>query len=264
MFVFLSKLLPQLFYPLGLSCLLLLLALLLRRHKGWRNTLLIIALGILWLAGNRWVAIPLARSLEWQYLPAKEIPQTDVIVVLGGATESKDYPRPTVEVNSAGDRVLYAARLYKEGKAAHLLLSGGSIDWLETRSTSPAAEMADILELADIPKDALWLDNQSRNTYENALYSRQILEPKGIKRILLVTSAMHMPRAVALFKHQGFDVVPAPTDFTVTDSVWQDLTHGDIAGQIVNFFPSSSSLSLTTNVIKEYLGMLIYRLRGWM
>ncbi|KPL82719.1 hypothetical protein SE15_11660 [Thermanaerothrix daxensis] len=263
MFVFLSKFLPLFVYPLGLACVFLIVALL-RKSTRSKQILTASALLVLWLGGNRWVAYSLARSLEWRYLPPAEIPSAEVIVVLGGGTEAPSYPRRFVEINGAGDRVLFAARLYKQGKAPHLLLSGGYISWLSQRGSTPAEEMADLMQLIGIPNEALWLQPRSQNTYEDALYSAEILRAKGIRKIILVTSAQHMPRSVALFEHQGFEVIPAPTDYTVTESNWQDLWQPNLASQIINLLPTADNLGLTTSSLKEYLGILIYHLQGWL
>lgn len=263
MFVFLSKFLPLFVYPLGLACVFLIVALL-RKSTRSKQILAASALLVLWLGGNRWVAYSLARSLEWRYLPPAEIPNAEVIVVLGGGTEAPSYPRRFVEINGAGDRVLFAARLYKQGKAPHLLLSGGYISWLSQRGSTPAEEMADLMQLIGIPDEALWLQPRSQNTYEDALYSAEILRAKGIRKIILVTSAQHMPRSVALFEHQGFEVIPAPTDYTVTESNWQDLWQPNLASQIINLLPTADNLGLTTSSLKEYLGILIYHLQGWL
>lgn len=265
MFIYISKLVPPLIYPLGLACVLLFSIIVFRKHHKWQTTAAILALFILWGCSIRWSAYPLARSLEWRYLPSSTVPTADAIVVLGGGTEPAIAPRPNVGVNSAGDRVLYAARLYKDGKAPHILLSGGSIDWMEPGSGgSPAQQMAEIMTFIGIPQEALWLENESQNTYENALFSKKILEEKGIRRILLVTSALHMPRAVALFEHQGLEVIPAPTDYAITEAAWQNLTEGELGAQILGLLPSVSSLSMTTNSLKEYIGMFIYHLQGWL
>ncbi len=143
------------------------------------------------------------------------------IVVLGGGTESAMAPRTDVEVNSAGDRLIHAADLYHEGAAPLLILSGGKIDWMESIENSPASDMRKIMLKLGVPDDALILQPKSRNTYEDALYSAELLKEKGIKNIILVTSAMHMPRSVALFKKQGLEVIPSPTDFTVTEDGWK-------------------------------------------
>ncbi len=264
MFIFLSKLLPLFVYPLGLACLLLLVAILFWRQRRFSRRLTIVALVILWLGSTSGTANALARSLERRYLPPEEVPQAEVIVVLGGGTEAADSPRPTVEVNSAGDRVLYAAHLYRQGAAPHLLLTGGEIDWQSGGGSSPADQMAAILIEIGIPQEALWLETESQNTYENALNSRAILEEKGINRILLVTSAMHLPRAVAVFEKQGFEVVPLPVDFTITDSVSGAGRGASLQSRVMAILPSAGNLSLTTNALKEYLGFLVYKLQGWL
>lgn len=264
MFVFLSKFLPTFVYPLGLTFLLVLAALVLRRRRRLQTAVLIFTALMLLIGGNRWVSFALARSLEWRYLPPNPVPQAEAIVVLGGGTESQQFPRPMVEVNSAGDRVLYAAKLYKEGKAPAILLSGGNITWYNSRTTTPAYEMDDLLQLMDIPSSALWLQPKSQNTHEDALYSSQMLKEKGIHRILLVTSAQHMMRSAALFKHEGIDVIPAPVDYTVTQVGWDGLFSPDPQAFLVNLMPNVGALSLTSGVLKEYLGYWVYHLRGWL
>jgi uncharacterized SAM-binding protein YcdF (DUF218 family) len=264
MFVFLSKFLPNFVYPLGLVFLLILLALMLSHRPRLQNTALLLTLMVLLVGGNRWVSYTLARSLEWRYLPLDPVPTAEVIVVLGGGTESGQFPRPAVEVNSAGDRVLYAARLYKEGKAPRILLSGGNIDWLNGRTMTPAEEMASILELTGISREVMLLQPRSQNTYEDAFYSSEILKGMGVESVLLVTSAQHMPRSVALFKHQGIDVIPAPTDYTVTQANWDNLFSLDLQTTLVNMVPNVGSMSLISSVLKEYIGMWVYQMRGWL
>jgi uncharacterized SAM-binding protein YcdF (DUF218 family) len=236
----------------------------LRQHPRLKTGLLVASLLVLVLGSNRWVSYGLARSLEWQYLPPTDLPQAEVIVVLGGGTESAQYPRPSVEVNAAGDRVLHAARLYRQGKAPAILVSGGNIVWLGGRSMTPAEEMADLLAMLAVPPNAIWLQPGSQNTQEDAAYSAQLLKEKGIQRVLLVTSAMHMPRSVALFRHLGIDVIPAPADYTITQAGWDSLFSPDPQALLVNMLPNASSLSLTTNALKEYLGLFVYGLRGWL
>lgn len=262
-FVFLSKLLPTLIYPLGLACLLLLAGLVLRRRPVWTTAILAAAFLLLFVGGNRYVAMALAKSLEWRYLPPAEMPSAEAIVVLGGGTESADYPRPTVEVNAAGDRVLYAAALYKQGKAPYILLSGGKIDWMDPSEDAQAVEMASLLDLVGVPRQTLWLQEQSRNTAEDAAFCAAILRDHGVTHILLVTSAMHMPRSVALFEKQGLEVTPAPTDFGVTQQRWETFWQGNLGSVIFNLLPNASSLNMTTNALKEYIGMAVYSIQGW-
>jgi len=264
MFVFLSKFLPQFVYPVGLVTILIILALVFQKRKKWQNAVIIATLVVLFISGNRWVAYSLTRSLEWQHLPPAKIPTAEVIVVLGGGTESPQPPRPIVEVNSAGDRILYAAHLYKEGKAPHLLLTGGYINWLNETGTTPAGQMAAILELMGIPDEAIWLEPESLNTYENAVNCAAILDEKDIERIILVTTATHMPRSVALFEAQGLQVIPAPVDFAVTEENWAALWHPNLSAQLTQLLPNITNLNMTTTALKEYIGMFVYRLRGWL
>jgi len=264
MFVFISKVLPQLVYPVGLIGLLILAAILFYRRTRLQVTLLAIALAILLVGGNRYVALGLARSLESRIQAPDQIARADAIVVLGGGTEAQAPPRRTVEISGAGDRVLYAAKLYRDGLAPAILVSGGYINWLSDRPSTPAQEMVEILTFVGVPESAIWLQEKSNNTHEDAIYSSEILKEKGITKIILVTSAAHMPRSYALFAAQGLEVIPAPTDYLVPDYFWDDFRKGDVASILVNFIPSASSLSTVTACLKEYLGMLVYSLQGWM
>lgn len=264
MFVYLSKLLPLLVYPLGLTCFLLILGLAFKYRKGLQRGLMITALILLWLSSNRWVSYTLARSLEWKNLPPEGTPQAEVMVVLGGGTESGDPPRPMAEINSAGDRVLYAAKLYQEGASPIILLSGGNVAFSTSRGETPAQEMGELLNLVGIPQGAIWMQSKSENTYEDALYSSKMLREKGIGEVILVTSAMHMPRAKALFEEQGISVIPAPVDFTVTEQAWESTFKPSWKEALIYLLPNESSLGLTTSVLKEYIGMFIYGLRDWM
>ncbi|MDK2980742.1 MAG: hypothetical protein PWQ55_1089 [Chloroflexota bacterium] len=264
MFIFLSKFLPLFVYPLGLACLLIFLALLVSYKRKTSTFLIVLALVILWLSSTTGFSNLLARSLELKYLPPAEIPSGEVLVVLGGGTEPASPPRTTVEINGAGDRVLYAAQLYKEGKAPYILLSGGDISWQNSGGTTPAEDMATLLVQIGVPESALWLETESQNTYENALYAKEFLDEQDIDQVLLVTSAMHMPRAVALFEKQGFEVTPLPVDFSVTDSISAASGTGNFVSKLIDILPSASNLALTTNAMKEYLGYFIYRLQGWL
>ena len=218
---------------------------------------LILALLILWSSSNRWVALGLARSLEQRYRAPVEIPQMEVAVLLGGGTLPSEPPRQMVELNGSGDRVLYAAWLYQQGKVEHILLSGGLLDWEAGKST-PAQDMAALLEMMSVPREALWLQTESRNTYEDAVYSARLLKSKGVHRVLLVTSAWHMPRAVDLFQSQGVEVVPLPVDYSVTEDGWRQLMQGDLRTKILASLPSAENLAMTSRMLKEYIGMLVY------
>lgn len=273
MFIYLSKLIPPLLYPLGLVCLMMLAGLFSQRKPRLQRFLFTSALLLLWLASTRLPSTLLMRGLETRYATPASLsasalekgpqqPVADAIVILGGGTSPAHPPRPIPEMGSSGDRVIYAAYLYKHGAASNLLVSSGRIEWLDTQD-EPTQDMLFLLEMLGVPEEVVWFEDQSRNTYENAVFSQKILAEHHVQRIILITSAWHMPRAVGLFEKVGLEVVPAPTDFTLTDADLQQLTSPNLATQILNWMPSPSNLDLIGVAMKEYLGIFVYRLRGW-
>ncbi|TAG12058.1 MAG: YdcF family protein [Oscillatoriales cyanobacterium] len=229
MFVFLSKLLPLFIYPLGFSCLLMMAALIvLWKHPKWAAAPMAGALIILLLGSSGWVSKSLVRSLEWQNLPTAEFPQAEAIIVLGGGVKAGLAPRPWVEL---GDE---------------------------------SADMAEIAQTMGIPASAILQDPDSHNTYQNAVNVRQILDAKNIKKpVLLVTSAMHMTRSLLIFQRQGIKVIPAPTDFQITQ---QDIATSQSNGLAfaLDLLPDTYYLHQSTKALKEYIGLIVYRLRGWL
>ena len=263
MFLFLSKLLPLFLYPLGLACLLMVVALVMWwRRSRWVPIPISLALMVLLLASNSWIANSLVKSLEWQQIPAKALPSADAIVILGGATKSTFPPRPGVDLSEQGDRVLYGAQLYREGKAPVVIASGGRIFW-RGGGPSESADIAKILQTIGVPASAILQDPTSLNTYENAVNVKKIMKEQGIRRVLLVTSAMHMPRSLRIFQRQGIEAIPAPTDFLVSQ---QELEEPNSSPQatVLSLIPDADRLQMTTRALKEYVGSLVYRLRGWL
>lgn len=259
MFVFLSKLIPPLLYPVGLTCVLLGLSLCL----WWKNPrvaggLVMTAFWILFVASSPWISDALARSLELQNRPAT-IPTAEAIVILGGGTYSATAPRYWVEVSDAGDRILYGAKLYREGKAPWVIVSGGSLAWKDGPEPESNA-MTELLTTMGVPKSAILRDSVSVNTYENAVYVKRILEQQGIRRVLLVTSAFHMPRSLLIFRKLGMEVFPAPTDFRAVDLGPDNYS---FVGLLLRCLPDSEKLDQFSRSIREYIGILVYRLQGW-
>lgn len=123
--------------------------------------------------------------------------------------------------------------------------------------------MAKILKTMGVPASAILQDPTSLNTYENAVNVKKILKEQGIRRVLLVTSAMHMPRSLRIFQRQGIEAIPAPTDFLVSQ---QELEEPNSSPQatVLSLVPDADRLEMTTRALKEYVGSLVYRLRGWL
>lgn len=263
MFLYLSKLLPLFLYPLGLACLLMVVALVTlwkqpRRAAG----AIALALVVLLVGSNGWVSRSLVRSLESQNIPQAELPNASAIVVLGGATKPAFPPRPGVDLSDEGDRILYGAQLYQQHKAPLIIVSGGRIDW-QGSGPPEAADMAVILRQVGVPASAIIQESSSLNTYQNAVNVKKILEERGIRQVLLVTSAMHMPRSLLIFKRQGIAAIAAPTDFLVSDNDLQELQRSPQA-RLLNILPDTDRLYQSTRALKEYVGLIVYRLRGWL
>lgn len=263
MFLYLSKLLPLFLYPLGLASLLMLVALVtLWKRPRWAAAAIAGALIVLFVGSNGWVSRSLVRSLESQNIPPGELPNAEAIVVLGGATKPAFRPRPSVDLSEEGDRVLYGAQLYQQKKAPLVVVSGGRISWYGS-GPSESEDMATILSLLGVPTEAILQEPNSLNTYENAVNVRKILDARGIHRVLLVTSAMHMPRSLLIFKRQGIGAIPAPTDFLVTDNELREIQSTPQA-TLLNLLPDADRLYQFTRALKEYVGLVVYRLRGWL
>lgn len=264
MFLFLSKLLPLLFFPLGLIAILLVIATILLWSKPRLATVpIMLALIVLLASSNSWISAWLVRSLEYQYLPPADLPKVGAIVVLGGATKPPIPPRPWVDVSEEGDRVFHAANLYKAGKAPKIILSGGRVDWEGDNPFPESKDMVTLLQSMGVPAAALIEEPTSRNTHENAVNVKKILEQQNIQQILLVTSALHMPRSLKIFQKLGINAVPAPTDFLITDQTFMEME--DSAQAItLNLLPEAERLRGTTRALREYVGIGVYWLRGWL
>lgn len=159
-------------------------------------------------------------------------------------------------MSKAADRVWFSARLWKAGKAPFILASGGADEAIY--SESEARSMQRLLLDLGVPPSAIALEEQSRDTIENAHHSAAILasmvRPRrgdGAGEILLVTSASHMARARHLFEQQGLVVHAAPTDHELRDRP-----------RLQAYIPSASALEQTTVVMKEWVGSTINRLKS--
>ncbi len=262
--LFLSKLLPLFIYPIGLSCILMLIAIVLIIRRRSRRALLPIglALGILLISSSGWFSTVLVRSLEQQYLPPTFTANSEAfgaIVLLGGATGSQLAPRPWVDITDEGDRILHSANLYRQGLAPLIIPTGGRIAW-RGPGDSEASDMSQILQTMGVPESAIVLEPKALNTYENAVNVQEILKTRKIDRFLLVTSATHMPRSMMIFRKLGMEPVAAPTDYTRTDLESRMTGFQDF---LLRSLPDAEFLRDTNRAIKEYIGIWIYRLKGW-
>jgi uncharacterized SAM-binding protein YcdF (DUF218 family) len=213
-------------------CLVLLLAeAALHKRKVAARICFWLAVAVLLVCGNGRVDAALARHLERRYLPPQPVPAADCILVLGGGTVAKIPSRPTVELNEKGGRVLYAAHLYRQGKAPRILCTG-NVGTGGVALRPEAEDMKELLEMMGIPADAILLETRASDTHENAKNSLALLRERNFRRVLLVTSAMHMPRAMGVFKKNcgGIEFIPAPTDFRTAERIQAVVPEAQKAG----------------------------------
>ena len=250
----LVKVVSLLVYPLSLSLLLGVVALLFSRLQWTRSSFytLLLSFGWLYLCSTSLFANFLSGTLEREYTPRaiSAIAPADAIVLLGGAMRGDTHMGTLADLNQHADRLVYAVALFKAGKAPVIVLTGGGVDGSRTE----AEQMKDILEVMGVPGQHILLERDSRNTHDNAVYSAQLLKAEGVNRILLVTSAYHMRRSLALFEAQGLDVVPAPTDY-------QRLVTPQL---LPAWLPNVSNLYQSTDALHEIVGYWVYRWRGWL
>ena len=252
--IVLTKLISLLLYPLSLSFLLVVPGVLLL-WLGWRRsglTFSLLGLGWLYLCSTAVFSHFLMGTLERDYVSRamSVVPEVDAIVLLGGAMRGHTHMGTRPDLNQQADRLVHAVALYKAGKAPYILVTGGSV----TGDRSEAMQMRDVLEVMGVPRRRILMEHQSRNTYENAVYTARILKDKGIDQVLLVTSAFHMPRAHGVFLRQNVDVIPAPTDY-------QRVTGNTI---LPGGLPSVRNLQRTTHALHEIAGFWAYRWQGWL
>lgn len=257
--IVISKLLPVFLYPLGFSLVLMLLAFLLLAggRKGAGQGILVLGFLCLYLPAMPIVSESLVRTLEMDS-PARSVsqhPSAEAIVVLSGGVATARPVSLEARPEETFDRLYMGLRLFQAGKAPLIVLSGGSISWKTKEGSFPESVlMADILRSLGVPEGRLLVESKSRNTHENAVYTQQLLQERGIEEVLLATSALHMPRALACFRKAGLKARPAPADYLteVTDKT-----------SFLDFLPHAGALEESTSVIKEYLGLAYYALRGW-
>jgi uncharacterized SAM-binding protein YcdF (DUF218 family) len=258
MFLFLSKLIPPLVLPPGGNLILFVLAWFLRKPRPrLAGALFLVSAVTLYALSTPVGSGLLIAPLENWYpdVAVGSAQQADAIVVLGGGVASAAGRHQEPELAEAGDRIRKAAALFLAGKAPILVASGGNIDYLDGSREAEAVSTGRILESLGVPAAAFVAEDKSRNTHENADLSWALLSKRGVRRILLVTSSTHMPRASALFRHAGFTVIPVPCNH---------VTGWSQPSLLFRLTPEPQLLAHSKAALREYAGLAIYGLRGWL
>jgi uncharacterized SAM-binding protein YcdF (DUF218 family) len=220
--------------------------------RDWRfgKSIVFLSLTTLWLLATPAVSDALRGRLEALHPPIaiERVPTADAILVLGGGLSPPNSRTPYPNLAPAADRYWQAARLWRAGKAPEILISGGAQPWSDALGSEAEAAVEFLTDLG-VPADRILLEPASLDTRQNAELSARLLRARGAQRVLLVTSALHMRRAMAHFEPTGLELLSVPTDHEV----------GDDPPSLLRWLPSTDSLDGSRRALKEMLGYWLKR-----
>ncbi len=244
----LSKLLPLRVLPPGIFLLLAVAGLLFKRRiLAW------FALASLWTLSLPAVGMGLMQRLEMPYhrISAERVRKAEAIVVLSGMLNQL-YGAPLGEFGEAADRFEGGIDLFKAGKAPLLVFTGGQMPW-DSDSVPEGKLLSARARLRGVPARQIRLTSTVANTAGEAAAAASLfsVSPGKPKRIILVTSAFHMNRALMLFRAAGFEVDPWPVDFRATDMKRRTT--------LLDFVPDANGMYMSSMALREMIGRAVYR-----
>ena len=235
-------------------CIWFILAIFLKKRSLKRN-FLILGLAYLLIFSNRFVVNEVLLMWEVPPTPYENITSVyEAGIVMGGVTNSEKTPRDRVYFSKGADRITHAFQLYKLGKIRKILVSGGSSKLINTKYKE-ADNLYNFLILCGVDSTDIILENTARNTYENAIYSSQILNskfPSG--KHLVITSGFHLRRALLCFNKTNLNVDGFSSDF---------YSHERSFALDILFVPDPKSFSDWQMLTKELFGIILYWLFGY-
>jgi len=257
MYSLFAKVIPSFFSPVMLSGIFAILGLIFflraKRVKGFLSVFLSVL--ILWFFACPVVSHILVRSLEGKYDQLEQYPPADAVILLGGGR--------------FGARAYYGSKILKEEYAPFITVSGARIPLIYRSSNDISDDIPTpmewigsglegnqllLSEFLGVDTNKIILIQDATNTFEEAVLLREEWDRRGLpKNIILVTSAIHMERSVRVFEKQGFNVVPAPTDF---------LIKANRNFNFYSFIPQAEYLLNSTLALREYLGLFSYEIMG--
>ncbi len=255
MFFVISKLLGYFIKPFNLILLFLVLSVFIKNVK-WKVRLRWLSLGFFVFFSNGIIFNEILLLWQKPAIPIGALKDDyDIAVVLGGTTDVDREPKDRLFFHKGADRVTHAVNLYHEGKVQKVLFTGGNARLFEdpNRDNSP---IFNFYVMCGVRPEDIIIESASRNTRENAIFVKQLLEEQGTSgKVILVTSGFHMRRAEGCFRKAGIEVTGFPTDFYSTlpkDRIGFD-----------GFIPSPAVLNNWNFLIKEWIGYITYRLAGY-
>lgn len=250
MFFILSKLLYFLLIPFNWILILLISIYCIKSPKRKRR-LAFITVIIAIVFSNPWLYKTATKCWQSDFKQLSEVENYETGILLTGMVQFDRKDQGFF--GSAADRFIQTATLYHTGKIKKILVTGGSGSLLHT-SRPEALFLEEMLVKNGIPKEDIITEPASRNTYENAVFSKRILDSLKINtKSLLITSALHMRRSEAIFTKAGIPFDTYPTDFKVVDEYFS------IDDTLI---PDAKLLKEWSQLIKEIIGLWVYQLTG--
>lgn len=253
MFFVLSKILKYLTEPFFWILFLLLMAFF-KKNQITKRRFFINALWMIFVFSNTFLANEMALIWETKTRTIGDSVQYDVGIVLGGMSYyDKEYDR--LIFKSGNDRLMQAIRLYKEKKIKKIFFSGGS-GYLSDDTQIEGKFIEDYLLTIGIPREDLLVECKSKNTHENALFSKNYMDSLHLtnQKLLLITSSNHMTRSIACFKKVNLEVDPYPVDRIAHERkyTWDAF-----------IIPDVNAYYLWNQVIHELVGYVTYKTVGY-
>ena len=252
MFYFFSKTLNIFIFPSTWIVVLLLISI---SSKRFRKRLLIITTAFFLVYGNKAISNYLMQMWEWKVVPLDSIEKYDLAIVLTGiVNETKDNER--IFFNKGADRIVQAFQLWKLGKVKKILITGGKGGIIEKgNEVEESIKLKSYLVMHEMPDSLIITETRAKNTHENALNTKLLLNHLNYspQKILLITSAFHMRRALACFRKQNINPDPFPVDYySVRELYIEDFIP----------YPNTDAMVKFDILIKEWVGFVVYRLTG--
>ena len=247
MFLILSKIIDFFLQPI---CWILILLGVAYFSQYTKRVILLITFALL-LFSNGWFVNQCYLTYESPQIKLKNTYQWCVILGGGMMRAGEGY-----RTGETADRFIQPLLLYKKGIVKKLLITGGNVNikGLKIDLTQESKKVKEVLIAMGVKPEDIYLEENARNTHENAVYTKQLLKPFMKERMVLVTSAMHMPRAKACYLKEGFLIEAFPADIKKKD------TPSGILDQII---PQERNLYKFAELIREITGYVIYKLVGY-
>lgn len=256
MFFILSKLFGFLLQPIGIILTLTTYIFTIRKNHTKVKMAALVIISLTYFLSTSFVLKLLVKQWEYPFLSIKEAPKREFAVVLTGGIMDEDFSENGhLQIGHTGDRLWQALHLYQENKISKILISGGDIHLIRKGATSEAAAAVKFLLQNGVDSTAIYKEVDSRNTYENAKFTKDFLDKNDWESNgYLITSSFHMKRAKSCFEHQGIPLSPFPSGYTFKDTDWS----------VYDFIPRAYFLAQSEAFFKEITGYYVYKSKGYL